>query len=240
MALVVEYDGGAYVGFQWQSHQPTIQGALETALSRFTGESLRVRGASRTDSGAHAQGQVVDFLTESLHPPATFVRALNFYLPTDIRVQTAHDMAPEFHRPEAPALYRQYHHWVPEELDLAAMNAGAQALVGCHDFRPLSLSHPQEKSAVRQVYRWTVGREGDTVTIECEANGFLRHQIRRANAILVEIGKGKWPKAAIEDILEGNSCDTIARPSLPANGLCLVKVNYQNCWAQVRTSDETD
>ena len=97
VALVVEYDGGAYMGFQWQSQQPTVQGAIETALQHFTGETLRIRGASRTDSGAHARGQVVDFLTTKRYPPETIVKALNFYLPRDIRVQTAHIMAPEFH-----------------------------------------------------------------------------------------------------------------------------------------------
>ncbi|MFQ6027956.1 MAG: tRNA pseudouridine(38-40) synthase TruA, partial [Dehalococcoidia bacterium] len=105
---MVEYDGSAYMGFQLQPNQPTVQGAIETALHRFTGESLRIRGASRTDSGAHAQGQVVDFLTESPHPAATFLRALNFYLPPDIRIQSAHVMTPDFHsrRSASSRVYR--------------------------------------------------------------------------------------------------------------------------------------
>ncbi|MFQ6028664.1 MAG: tRNA pseudouridine(38-40) synthase TruA, partial [Dehalococcoidia bacterium] len=130
--------------------------------------------------------------------------------------------------------------WVREELDVAVMNEAAQPLVGCHDFRPLSMNHPKDKSTVRLVSRWDVRREGETVAIDCEANGFLRHQIRRANALLVEIGKGRWPQTILRDILEGDSCDTMAWPTLPAYGLCLVKVNYQNSWSQVKTSDETD
>jgi tRNA pseudouridine38-40 synthase len=89
LALLVEYEGTRYMGFQLQAGQPTIQGELEQALERLTGQRVRVRGASRTDAGAHACGQVVDFLTDSPLPLATFPRGLNFYLPADIRVQAA-------------------------------------------------------------------------------------------------------------------------------------------------------
>lgn len=256
LSLVVEYDGSCYQGFQLQSGQPTIQGEIEKALNRLTGENIRVRAASRTDSGAHAQGQVVDFLTRAGYPVGVFPRALNYYLPADIKIQAAYQMTLEFHsrrdassrtyrylilnRPWPSPLHRHTHCWVKETLDVGKMSAAAQSLVGSHDFRPLALGHPEDKSAVRQVSRWEVWREEDRVIIECEANGFLRHQIRRADAILVEIGKGGWPENLVEGTLQGRLPQGMVIPSLPARGLCLMKVTYPDFWSKVIASDETD
>ena len=200
IALWVEYQGTNYNGFQLQLNQPTIQGALEDSLARFTGERIRVRGASRTDSGAHALGQVVDFLTGSRHPAERFTPALNYFLPEDIRVRKALPVAAEFHsrrsarsrvyqyrilaRDEPTALLRHTHLWVKEPLDTGRMAEAAGALVGTHDFRVIASGHPEERSAVRTVARWEVRRDGDTVVVESEANGFLKQQIRKANGIL--------------------------------------------------------
>jgi tRNA pseudouridine38-40 synthase len=251
----VEYDGTRYQGFQLQSSQPTIQGEIEQALNRFTGEDIRIRAASRTDAGAHAQGQVVDFLTRARYPVGSFPRALNYYLPADIKIQAAYQVTPEFHsrryassrtyryqilnRRWPSPLYRHTHCWIKESLSVEKMAAAAQGLVGSHDFRPLAAGHPEDKSAVRSVSRWEVWREGDRVIIESEANGFLRHQIRRANAILVEIGKGRWPEKIIEAALQGRLPGGVATPSLPARGLCLMKVTYPDFWSKVVASDET-
>lgn len=252
MALVVEYEGGNYAGFQRQVRQPTIQGAIETALNRLTGERIRIRAASRTDAGAHALGQVVDFLTGSRHSADTFRKALNYHLPPDIRVQQVWAMEPDFHsrldagsriyryqilnRPQAPALRRREWAWIREPLTAERMNRAAQDLVGLHDFRPLARGHPPDKSAVRQVYRWAVEDSGAEVVIHCEANGFLRQQIRRANAILVEIGKGHWPGDTLRRILAGEAVPETAgkMPLLPAGGLCLVEVTYPDFWSKVK------
>ena len=254
---MLEYDGTAYQGSQLQAGQPTIQGEIERALFRFTGEAIRIRAASRTDAGAHARGQVVDFLTRSAYPRGYFPRALNFYLPADIKVQDAWEVAPEFHsrRDASSRTYRYYIldryspsplvrrtcHWVREPLDAAKMAAAAQSLVGRHDFRPLAVAYPSGKSAVRTVHSWDVWREDDTVIIECEAESFLRHQIRRANALLVEIGKGRWPEGMIRDVLGGKLMGKEAQwSSLPAHGLCLMSVRYPNIRSQVRTANEKD
>ena len=254
LALVVEYEGTEYAGFQLQAQEPTIQGELERAIFRLTGENTRVRGASRTDSGAHALGQVVDFETGSRHPPETFVRALNYYLPPDIRVLYAAQVDRNFNsrrdaesrtyryrilnRPRLSALSRRHSHWVSEPLNLEYMNLAAQDLVGVHDFRPFAPAHPADKSAVRRVDQWTVAAgpdDKDTIIITCEASGFMQHQIRRTNAALVAIGKGKLPPGAIREILSGRedkatriSMDAI--PTLPAKGLYLVEVKYRNPW----------
>jgi tRNA pseudouridine38-40 synthase len=256
LALIVEYDGANYAGFQYQPHQPTVQGAIEKALADFTGNRIRVRAASRTDSGAHAQGQVVDFLTDAPYPVQTFYRAVNHFLPADIKIQAAYRVDLDFHsRRDASSrtyrysilnrwspspLRRNTHHLVRETLDETAMTQAAQYLVGVHDFRPLAAGHPPDKSAVRQVKKWNLLREQDTLIIECEANGFLRRQIRRANALLVEVGRGKLPGTIIKDTLENEMTSTLAWPSLPASGLCLMKVTYPNFWSKVKESHETD
>jgi len=254
LALVVEYDGTAYAGFQFQASHPTVQGEIERALARFTGETVRIRAASRTDSGAHAKGQVIDFLTLSPYPVGYFPRALNFFLPEDIRVQAAYKMVPGFHsRKYASSRTYRYNilnqrwpsplrrltcHWVRDVLDVAKMASAAQSLVGSRDFRPLAVGYPSDRSTVRTVSRWDVWREDDTIVIECEANGFLRHQIRRANALLIEIGKGKWPEGMINDVLDGKLKGEMEWPTVPARGLCLMQVTYPNFWAQVRADGE--
>ena len=254
LALLVEYEGAEYAGFQLQARESTIQGELEQALRRLTGEAIRVRGASRTDSGAHAEGQVVDFETGSSYTPETFLGALNYYLPPDIRILHAARVGRSFNsrrdalsrtyryrilnRPRPSAIWRRHSHWIAEPLNVEYMKLAAHDLVGVHDFRPFAPAHPADRSAVRRVDRWDVAQGQDNrniINITCEASGFMQHQIRRTNAVLVAIGKGNLPVGAIKEVLEGQetgstgiSIDTI--PTLPAKGLCLVKVKYQNSW----------
>ena len=251
IALVIEYEGTNYRGFQLQASHATVQGALEQALNRFTGESIRIRGASRTDSGAHAYGQVVDFATNADRPLGRFAKALNYYLPADIRVQAAHEMAADFHsrrdacsreyryqivNRESPSpIRRNSHHWITQQLNVEKMSAAAQDFIGIHDFRPFGSGHPKDKSAVRQVTRWDVTKKDDTIVVVCEANGFLRHQIRRANGLLVEIGRERQPDDSVRKVLENRVPVGIEWTSLPARGLCLVKVNYNDFWSKVRT-----
>jgi len=253
LALVVEYDGTCYQGFQLQRQRPTIQGEIEEALKRFTQVDIRIRGASRTDSGAHAQGQVVDFATAAEHPADQFLRGLNYYLPADIGIKEAYEVDADFHsrrsaltriyryrilnQSQPSPIRRNTHHWVRGTLDTTKMDGAAKCLVGEHDFRPLAASHPKEKSAVRRVSRWDVWQEGDTVIIECEANGFLRHQIRRANALLVGIGSGKWAESTIADSLKARLPQNWTFPILPAKGLCLMQVTYPDSWQNLKTTD---
>lgn len=200
-----------------------------------------MRGASRTDSGAHAVGQVVDFPTTSRHPADRFPPALNYFLPEDVRVRKALPVSQEFHsrrsassrvyqyrllaREEPTALLRNSHLWVKEPLDINRMAEAARTLIGAHDFRVVAPGHPKDRTAVRTVSRWQVTQEGNEVIIECEANGFLKQQIRKANAILLEIGKNKQPVERMQQTLEGVAgLKEIAL--LPARGLCLLKVKY--------------
>ena len=212
---------------------------MEKAIARFTGQQTRIRGASRTDSGTHAKGQVVDFLTTTKHPLKRFAPALNHHLPEDINVLEAHRVDHDFNsrrcalsrtyqysilnRPAPSPLRRHSHLWIRENLDIEKMAEAAQLLVGVHDFRALAVGHPEDRSAVREVLRWEVNRDLENIVIECEANGFMKQQIRKANGILTEIGRGKCPVRAVADALAG---EVIGAPLLPAHGLCLISVKY--------------
>ena len=245
VALVVEYEGTEYLGFQTQVGSPTIQDELETAIGKVTGVSSRVRGASRTDAGAHAAGQVVDFATGSALPADTLTAALNFYLPPSIRVTHACDVPFEFHsrydashreyrysilnRAVASPLLRRTHHLETAYLDLDRIRTAAASLVGIRDFRHVVASHPVERSTVRRVLKWEINRHPavhDVITIDCCANGFLRHQIRRVNAVLLEIGKGQLPVHAMAETLAGRIDNYGQIRTLPARGLCLASVHY--------------
>ena len=239
VALLVEYEGTKYAGFQLQEGPLTVQGELEKALKRFTGEKIRIRGASRTDSGTHAKGQVVDFVTATKHPAKKIPPALNFYLPKDITVLEAYWVEADFNsrrsalsrtyqysivnRATPSPLRRLTHLWVKESLDASLMSEAAGSLIGVHDFRTLAIGHPEDRSALREVFRWEVKRIEDTIIIECEATGFLKHQIRKINGILTEIGRGRYSTDTIIHALYG---EKNASPLLPAYGLCLISVKY--------------
>jgi len=246
LALVVEYEGTNYQGFQLQGAKPTIQGEIEKALNQLTQHPTRIRGASRTDSGAHALGQVVDFKVHSTLPTEKFVKGMNFYLPDDIGIQSACEV-PEGFNARKNALTRTYrfkiinqsiqspirrntHHWIPEPLDADIMDEVAQELIGDQDFRNIAADYPKEINTTRNVVQWTVWRERETIIIESEANGFLKHQIRRVNSILVNIGKGRWHKNILHDTLVTGFPLGWKPPSLPAKGLCLMKVKYPEIW----------
>ena len=254
VALLVEYEGTKYKGFQVQRGQPTIQGELESGLNRFTGQAVRIRGASRTDSGAHARGQVVDFTTTADRTVESFPSGMNFYIPSDIRVQSAYRMVPEFHSRKNAAsrvyrytvsnrywpspLERNTSFWVRDPLDVSLMAEAAEGLIGDHDFHPLVPDHPADRGAVRKVYRWDVWREESDVIIECEANGFLKHLVRRTNAILIEVGKVKLDTSILTRLLAGETEARFPLPSVPASGLCLMKVKYPDFRSCVVREDE--
>jgi tRNA pseudouridine38-40 synthase len=163
-ALIIEYDGGNYHGFQLQANEPTIQAELERALGKLTGETSRVAGASRTDTGVHALGQVVSFRTNSTLPAQTFTGGLNYYLPLDIAVRAAYRVSDSF-RVRSDAVSREYNYYilnsrtrsplkrrysyrVGAELDIAVMDRACQLLIGQHDFGSFATAlGPEVKSA---------------------------------------------------------------------------------------------
>ncbi len=242
--LIVEYDGTRYHGFQAQAGLATIQSELETAIRQLTGESGRLVTASRTDAGVHARGQVVSFRTESDLPAETFVTGLNYYLPDDIAVKSAHKPGNGFHiwhdvqsreynyyilnsRIRSP-LRRGFYHRVAGQLNIEAMNQACRALIGENDFA--SFVSPDEaalKSTVKRVDRAEVKREGDLVIFNILANSFLMHQVRNTVGPLVRVGRGKMSVAEFHGLLERKQ-PGLARPAAPACGLCLMEINYNN------------
>lgn len=244
LAMVLEYDGGNYCGFQYQSNVPTIQDRIEKALNKVCGEKVRIKAASRTDSGAHALGQVIEFVTDINREAKVWTDALNYYLPWDIKIQKTYEMPLEF-QSRGDAISRTYRYsilnrvnpspilynrtaWVKQELNIENMKQAANYLIGTHNFRLLCGQVPEGKSTCREVKRWDIWREGELVLIESEANAFLPHQIRRTNGVLVEIGKNYISPKTMQDLLEGSIITDRSFPTLPARGLCLMEIKYRD------------
>ncbi len=241
IVLVVEYNGGRYFGFQWQRAQPTIQDELEKAVFKLTGEERRIVAACRTDTGVHARGQVVSFRTASAMPTKAFVSGLNHYLPQDISVLMAGAVSARFNvikdavsreyrylilnrRPRASLGSDIYYH-VAALLDAERMDKASKMLIGEHDFASFVTEWDRDESTVRTIYEAAVTREGDLLTFSVRAKSFLTHQVRNIVGTLVRVGMGKIGLNEFKHILERKKL-SLAGPTAPAHGLCLIKVIY--------------
>ncbi|MEX0786269.1 MAG: tRNA pseudouridine(38-40) synthase TruA [Dehalococcoidia bacterium] len=239
IALVVEYEGTHYGGSQLQKNAPSIQAALESALAKLTREQTRVAFAGRTDAGVHAIGQVAAFNTSSELGTEVFVRGLNAWLPDDVAVRRAVEVDSTFdprrhassrtyrytiaNVPVRSPLWRKRAWQVAEPLDENTMQRAATALAGEHDFA--AFSRREGVRTVRCVRRCDVRRRGALVTVEIEANAFLRQQVRRTVGALVQVGLGKLSLRALNALLKRAEPNT-AGPVAPAHGLCLMAVTY--------------
>ena len=244
LAMIVEYDGTDFCGFQSQSNVPTIQQEIEKAISRFTGEDLRIKGAGRTDAGVHAQGQVIAFDTEATYRLKVFKKALNHYLSNQIAVKEVHQVEDNFD-PRRMALSRHYRytmfcrdqrspllsrtsHHIQTILDLNRMVVGTKIILGRHDFaRFAGPTHKTGISTVREIYRIEIQKNNYSIELDVEGNSFLPQQVRRIAGALVDIGNGKLDQIELKKMVEGEASSAIAR-TLPPNGLCLISVKYEN------------
>jgi len=243
IALVIEYDGSRYHGSQVQKNAPTIQGEIELALMKLTGENIKIKTASRTDAGVHARGQVVTFYTDASLPDETFVRALNHFLPDDIAVRSASRIDSSFdarrhavsriyhyymHTTSTRSPLRERHSWrIAGPLDIEKMNGASSFLIGRHDFASF-VSSPltaREKNTVREIYKAKTTQDGDSIIFEMVARSFLPHQVRTTIGMLVSVGRGEITIDDFRAVLEART-PGLAGPMAPAHGLCLVKVNY--------------
>jgi len=240
LALLLEYDGSPpLAGSQLQKNAPSVQGELETAVQRLTGERSRLSFAGRTDAGVHALGQVASFKTASRLKTHIFVRGLNALLPDSIAVRNAVE-APDDFDPRRHATSRTYQYviysapvrsplwrtraWhVADPLDINSMQSAAVALIGQHDFA--SFSRREGVTTVRCVRRCDIEAREPLVLLKMEANGFLRHQVRRTVGALVQVGLGKLTPAAFRKLLRQAEPAT-AGPVAPARGLYLMRVAY--------------
>ena len=242
VALTIEYDGTAYSGFQYQKNTRTVQEEIENAIYKFSGERVRINSAGRTDAGVHAKGQVIAFDTVSTEETSPLIRALNYYLPDDIAVKCGRQTSPDFD-PRRWATGRRYVYSiergstrsplnrmtiyrVAQQLDLDIMSHASKEFEGIHDFAKFAGPLEDLKaSTVREVFGTEARALGEIIEIEIYGNAFLPHQVRRMSGALVDVGRGKLPLEAFSDLIDGNPTDAVAH-SLPAHGLCLVEVTY--------------
>ena len=240
MALLLEYDGTAYSGSQYQDNGPSIQSELEVAIGKLTGDASRAAFAGRTDAGVHALGQVASFVTASALSEAQFVSGLNHFLPEDIAVRAARDVEREFdprrharhrvyryridNRPARSPLLRERAWHVDRGLDLDEMARTARRLQGPHDFA--AFAGPYEGSTERTLRRCDLSVACGQVTLEMEALAFLPHQVRRTAGALVEVGLGRNTGDALVALL-GPGGTGSAGPAAPTHGLYLVRVEYE-------------
>lgn len=241
--LLLEYDGSHYYGFQLQKNLPTIQGELEKALKKLTGDNIRVTSASRTDSGVHAFGQVISFWTRSSLTKHAFIGGLNYYLPHDIAVKSAYKVDESFkirdqaisreyeyrilNRPTRSPLKERYSYLVRGDLNIETMNIAAETLVGEHDFASFASNLGMElKSTQRRIFKSEFLRNGEVVIYKITADSFLPHQVRNTVGTLIKIGLNKMNINKFHSIMESRIIG-LAGPTAPPNGLFLVKINYK-------------
>jgi tRNA pseudouridine38-40 synthase len=248
--IIVEYDGGPFLGWQFQPGGASVQGEIENAIERFSGERVVVQGAGRTDAGVHALGQVAHFDLEGEHDCGTVRDALNFHLrPQPIAVLSAERVGEDFNA-RFSATRRHYLYRIvnrradlalerarawrwPRPLDASAMHAAAQRLLGKHDFTTFRSAECQAKSPLRTLDQLDVIRDGDEVRIVACARSFLHNQVRSMVGSLVNVGDGKWTGDDLFAALQARDrarCGQVA----PPEGLYLVRVDYDSFSARSR------
>jgi tRNA pseudouridine38-40 synthase len=246
----VAYDGTDYAGFQVQPNARTVQGELERAISKVCDEAVRVTGAGRTDAGVHASGQVIDFRTASALDGVTIGRGVNALLPEDIAVSTLEPAGEDFHArfsatgrtyeyrirhgAERDPLERRRELHIAGPLDVSAMQEASSRLVGRKDFSSFAAG----PGGVRSVRTATWCEQRPSVRFEITADAFLRGMVRAIVGTLLWVGRGKIDAVTFEKIVAAND-RAMAGPSAPANGLCLIAVEYGE-GPERRELDEAD
>ena len=241
LALGIEYDGTAYVGWQRQKTGTGVQERVEAAISAVADEPVDATCAGRTDAGVHATGQVVHFDTSSKRSLRGWLLGINSNLPEDINATWAKDVDEEFHarfsaesrtyrylilnRLVRSSLYRRRAWWVHDDLDTEAMRQGGRCLLGEHDFSAFRAAGCQAATATREVTALLVERNQDWVTITVTANAFLQHMVRNITGTLVAIGRGEQPPGWARQVLESRD-RTVGGMAAPAHGLTLIAVQY--------------
>ncbi|WGV60390.1 tRNA pseudouridine(38-40) synthase TruA [Brevibacillus brevis] len=241
LRCVLAYDGTDFSGFQVQPDQVTVQGEIEAALNRVTGEDIQVFGSGRTDAGVHARGQVIHFDTSSNIPVDKWRFVLNNQLPDSIVIRTVEEVDASFHarfdvqvkeyrycidnNPVADVFRHRYADHIRFPLVVDAMQQAAHYLVGEHDFTSFCSAKTFVEDKVRTVYGLTVEKIGDEVWVTCRGNGFLYNMVRIIVGTLVEVGQGKRNPAELREILA--ACDREkAGKTAPAKGLTMWEVVY--------------
>ena len=240
--LIISYDGTNYCGWQVQINGITVEEIINRELSSLLGEEIAVIGASRTDSGVHAMGNVAVFDTETRIPAEKISFALNQRLPDDIRIQKSEEVPGDFHprycdstktyeyrilnRRFPDPMLRLYTHFVYMPLNVELMRQAAEYLVGEHDFASFCSAGSQVKTTVRTVYMLDIKEKNDVISIRISGNGFLYNMVRIIVGTLMKVGLGVYPPEHVKEILEAKD-RYAAGPKAPARGLTLIGIEYQ-------------
>ena len=251
-ALGLEYCGCDFTGWQSQPDGRGVQDALERALAKIADARVGTIAAGRTDTGVHATMQVVHFDADAERLDTAWVRGVNANLPDDVAVLWAQPVAPEFHarfdakerhysyllltRAVRPALSAGRIGWYHRSLDVAAMQDGAAALIGTHDFSAFRAAECQAKSPVRTLSSVSIATVGDVLRFDFRANAYLHHMIRNIVGSLFYVGANKQPSGWIAELLEGRD-RTAAAPTFSPAGLYFADVEYDEAWALPRAPD---
>lgn len=242
--ITIEYDGTSYAGWQVQDDLMTVQYAVEEAIKKLSGETVRVHVCGRTDSGVHALGQVAHFDLKRPTTPKEIQDGLTHYLMIGnhaVVITNAEQVSDEFHarfhatmryyrydimNRHAPIAIKKNYAWhVRKKLNIQAMQEGANHLLGEHDFTSFRASECQAKSPIKTVETITVTREGDVVSIHVSARSFLHHQVRNFVGTLKKVGEERWSPQKVKEALEAKD-RAEAGPTAPSQGLFFVKVDY--------------
>ena len=235
------YDGTRYRGWQrLPGKDDTIQGKLETTLSRFLGEPIEISGSGRTDAGVHAKNQVANFHCQSDMKAEEILANLRRYLPEDIGIYSCRDVSPRFHarlnakektyvyriwNSDRPCVFeRRYLAVFPETLDIAAMKQAAGYLLGEHDFSAFCGNAKMKKSTVRFIRSISIETVGEEIRLSFAGNGFLHNMVRILTGTLIEVGRGERSPDSIAALFGGKRAD--AGFLAPPQGLCLMEVEY--------------
>ena len=241
--LIIEYDGKEFNGWQRQPNKLNIQGTIEQAISKITGEDCELFASGRTDAGVHALGQVANFKTNSTIPIEKIPIALNTNLKKSIRIIDAEEVDENFHSrlsckkktyryiinnsKSGTAIYRNLETNISEKLDVEKMKVAVKYFEGEHDFKAFRASGTSSKSSVRTIYNADVYMQEGRIFIELTGNGFLYNMVRIIAGTLVDVGSGKIEPKEIPSIIESRDRSKAGK-TLPPQGLYLVKVEYQN------------
>lgn len=240
--MIVSYDGTNYCGWQVQPNGITIEEVLNRHLSALLREEITVTGASRTDSGVHALGNVAVFDTENRMPADKICFALNQRLPEDIRIQKSEEVPLDWHprkcnctktyeykilnRKIDMPVSRLYSHFCYFPLDVEKMKAAAGFIVGEHDFKSFCTVRSQAEETVRTIYSLDIDRRDDMITIRISGSGFLYNMVRIIAGTLMKVGMGVYPPEHVEEIIDARDRQK-AGPKVPAKGLTLVSLEYE-------------
>lgn len=240
--LIVSYDGTDYCGWQVQPNGITVEEVLNKALQKLTGEEICVIGASRTDSGVHALGNVAVFDTETTIPADRIAAALNQRLPEDIVIRSSEEVPLDFHprycdcsktyeyrilnaKIPVPTM-RHTHYFVSYDLNVENMRQAASYLVGEHDFMSFCNVRTDVENTVRTIYSLDIVKQGEELVVRITGNGFLYNMVRIIVGTLIRVGRGFYEPDKVKEILEAKDRKA-AGVTAPAHGLMLMEINYK-------------